>query len=133
MPEAIPDRRPIMSQWRRAGIFGKLVQDGADLAHVAQSGDQVVVPVVRHITIADPGIEAVRCLETGPRQPEIGSDLAGQARQEIRAADVWKHADSRQLGSASCRESVCQYVLLSVVAGSFKKKINIILNKIIHN
>src|SRR3546814_16048549 len=28
-----------------------------------------------------------------------------------------------QIGRASCRESVCQYVSLSVVAGSLKKKI----------
>src|SRR3546814_12030230 len=28
----------------------------------------------------------------------------------------------RQIGRASCRERVCQYVEISVVAGSFKKK-----------
>src|SRR3546814_19118965 len=30
--------------------------------------------------------------------------------------------DEAQIGRASCRERVCQYVLISVVAGSLKKK-----------
>src|SRR3546814_18685901 len=29
---------------------------------------------------------------------------------------------AREIGRASCRERVCQYVLISVVAGSLKKK-----------
>src|SRR3546814_12850689 len=33
-----------------------------------------------------------------------------------------------QIGSASCRERVCQYVSISVVAGSLKKKIKNILS-----
>src|SRR3546814_14651071 len=67
LPETMPDRLPMLGQCRRAGIFGKLVQDGADLAPFAQSGDQVVVPVVRHVAVADPGIEA-----------EIGRARAGK-------------------------------------------------------
>src|SRR3546814_20482721 len=32
--------------------------------------------------------------------------------------------DETQIGRASCRERVCQYVSISVVGGSLKKKIN---------
>src|SRR3546814_14675764 len=39
---------------------------------------------------------------------------------------IWIIAHCRfrvsEIGRASCRESVCQYVVISVVAGSFKKK-----------
>src|SRR3546814_17287996 len=34
-----------------------------------------------------------------------------------------------QIGRASCRERVCQYVLISVVAGSLKKKQRKTINK----
>src|SRR3546814_14954162 len=52
------------------------------------------------------------------------------ARCELAPGEPWKAiarsgaaaADSRKIGSASCRERVCQYVSISVVAVPFKKK-----------
>src|SRR3546814_14707160 len=45
---------------------------------------------------------------------------AGQFHR--RRQDPAPAQDHRQIGRASCRESVCQYVLSSVVAVSLKKK-----------
>src|SRR3546814_15208641 len=45
------------------------------------------------------------------RPPPAYPDRGGAARQ-----------GSREIGRASCRERVCPYVPISVVAGSFKKK-----------
>src|SRR3546814_12611419 len=38
------------------------------------------------------------------------------------AAGAWRESRNLQIGRASCRERVCQYVSISVVAGSLKKK-----------
>src|SRR3546814_19663545 len=40
----------------------------------------------------------------------------------IGAAAALDHRVERNIGRASCRERVCQYVYISVVAGSLKKK-----------
>src|SRR3546814_18656377 len=45
----------------------------------------------------------------------VDSAIDAQWEAEIRP-------NTREIGSASCRERVCQYVLISVVAGSLKKK-----------
>src|SRR3546814_14356962 len=50
----------------------------------------------------------------------------GQAPRSLLCHKLDLHAEPRldpELGRASCRERVCQYVLLSVVAVSLKKKI----------
>src|SRR3546814_11116770 len=56
--------------------------------------------------------------------------MAQQARGESQAANQMKSAEImdvnaqavEEIGRASCRERVCQYVEISVVAGSLKKK-----------
>src|SRR3546814_19199497 len=40
----------------------------------------------------------------------------------LRAGDDRSEARAREIGRASCRERVCQYVYISVVAVSLKKK-----------
>src|SRR3546814_20045180 len=42
--------------------------------------------------------------------------------EEALGADPVAGADAREIGRASCRERVCQYVSISVVAVSLKKK-----------
>src|SRR3546814_11203370 len=55
---------------------------------------------------------------------------AGRAYSGINRLVLWASAEARgfesgtwaKIGRESCRESVCQYVSISVVAGSLKKK-----------
>src|SRR3546814_18257545 len=49
-----------------------------------------------------------------------------EQRVHARRAEVllFKHVDLDEIGRASCRERVCQYVSISVVAVSLKKKRN---------
>src|SRR3546814_18517958 len=46
-------------------------------------------------------------------------------RGYVRPEDEPAADDTMEIGRASCRERVCQYVYISVVAGTFKKKIRI--------
>src|SRR3546814_19671022 len=63
-------------------------------------------------------------------RPRNAALAAAQRRQRDRPySGRGRHAGARQhartaaqIGSASCRERVCQYVLISVVAVSYKKK-----------
>src|SRR3546814_10978648 len=65
-------------------------------------------------------------------QGETLADYLAQVPQPRFSADddnviplldgAWFADDITQIGRASCRERVCQYVLISVVAGSLKKK-----------
>src|SRR3546814_19691132 len=83
--------------------------------------------------------EAERQDEGYPRQRAVGHDLDAdpgggerhggplQRRQPLAQEDeAEEHADQRveevEIGRASCRERVCQYVSISVVAVSLKKK-----------
>src|SRR3546814_18629783 len=56
--------------------------------------------------------------------PEFAWSLMQQLARRLRTADQTIESDRayasgpRQIGSASCRERVCQYVSISVVAGS---------------
>src|SRR3546814_18357365 len=54
----------------------------------------------------------------------------GERRGADRAAEI--EGEDLEIGRASCRERVCQYVSISVVAGSLKKK-NIEYNLKTHN
>src|SRR3546814_18219482 len=58
-----------------------------------------------------PSVEAVLETRLGKR---LGSGGAGQAERGQKK--------SPEIGTASCRERVCQYVEISVVAGALKKK-----------
>src|SRR3546814_2562372 len=51
--------------------------------------------------------------EVGPAPGDDGVDLVG---------DVFLDADVEEIGRASCRESGCKYVSISVVAVALKKK-----------
>src|SRR3546814_11167714 len=59
-------------------------------------------------------------------------DIVGVSEQRIGARPD-RGGQSGQIGSASCRDSVCQYVYISVVAVSLKKQIKILHNIEIHN
>src|SRR3546814_15749142 len=59
--------------------------------------------------------------------PLRGGDLHMNRRDFIKtvaAGSAATLAAEKQIGRASCRERVCQYVSISVVAGSLKKKKN---------
>src|SRR3546814_2593170 len=68
----------------------------------------------------------------GTANMRTGGDDIAQALALIGARPTWEGASGRvtgfeivpidQIGRASCRERVCQYVYISVVAVSFKKK-----------
>src|SRR3546814_14556752 len=64
--------------------------------------------------------------ERGGERPELLAqllpDTAGGKYSGV--ADEEVALDEKQIGRASCRERVCQYVSFSVVAVSLKKKIN---------
>src|SRR3546814_17764749 len=49
-------------------------------------------------------------------------DQVDAGRTERRLTRRLKHLAGLQIGSASCRERVCQYVSISVVAVAYKKK-----------
>src|SRR3546814_20343269 len=53
--------------------------------------------------------------------PAAAADLGAGADHHARA-DLAALANDREIGRASCRERVCQYVSISVVAVSLKKK-----------
>src|SRR3546814_13404939 len=55
-------------------------------------------------------------------QRSRGARSARAGRVFVRIAQGDDAVDARQIGRASCRERVCQYVYISVVAGSLKKK-----------
>src|SRR3546814_11385753 len=62
-----------------------------------------------------------------PRRPDSGASRSRHPRRPRRPAgqpaDRRQHPyPSQQIGRASCRERVCQYVSISVVAVSLKKK-----------
>src|SRR3546814_16799959 len=69
-----------------------------------------------------------RCGATDARRPAGNARRAGVSRppalygETIRAP--CRATLSAEIGRASCRERVCPYVSISVVAVSFKKKIN---------
>src|SRR3546814_19074561 len=46
----------------------------------------------------------------------------GDSGMRIAADGTWYHEGSPKIGRASCRERVCQYVLVSVVAVAYKRK-----------
>src|SRR3546814_11234640 len=56
---------------------------------------------------------------------EAGQGMQGQAAHGMRGLNPVQASVAGKIGRASCRERVCQYVLISVVAVSLKKnKIN---------
>src|SRR3546814_11953304 len=74
-------------------------RDYADVSVAVSAPQGLVVPVVRD------------------------ADKLSFAQVEKTIADFGKRAkDGTQIGSASCRERVCQYVSISVVAVELKKK-----------
>src|SRR3546814_15071389 len=54
-------------------------------------------------------------------EPHIEQSIRGIARADALLSGALTHG-SAQIGRASCRERVCQYVSISVVAVSLKKK-----------
>src|SRR3546814_7268815 len=72
---------------------------------------------------SDLGRRRLRAGRDGHRPGLRGTEAARAQRLEGR-----RHrpvgAERGQIGRASCRESVCQYVSISVVAGSLKKTYN---------
>src|SRR3546814_18786621 len=56
----------------------------------------------------------------------LDADRLGAAApaRHLRRGAATPYAVAQQFGRASCRERVCQYVLISVVAGLLKKKKN---------
>src|SRR3546814_16297051 len=78
------------------------------------------------------GVEdfTARCLQPGNLDVEIlvdGADagVADAGHGHIRHIRVALPSYSNKIGRASCRERVCQYVSISVVAVALKKKQNI--------
>src|SRR3546814_20758414 len=72
----------------------------------AVDGEQLEQPILHH-------------------DPAAGDVLLGGLEDEAyRTVEVPRLGEvaRREIGRASCRESVCQYVSISVVAGSLKKK-----------
>src|SRR3546814_13296553 len=80
---------------------------------LGRSGIDLEIPVDRSIleVLRDNGIRAPSSCESG---------TCGSCRTRLIEGDV-EHRDM-EIGRASCRERVCQYVWNSVVAVSLKKK-----------
>src|SRR3546814_14120280 len=64
---------------------------------------------------------AYEASEDIPSNPNLGATFAGVAARRYGRRAVLQGALS-EIGRASCRERVCQYVSISVVAESFKNK-----------
>src|SRR3546814_12926928 len=83
--------------------------------------------VADHHPVAGGGRVEDRKLDAAHRVPDVdeGTGLAARAVDGEGIADRRLHQEAvEQIGRASCRESVCQYVSISVVAVSLKNKKN---------
>src|SRR3546814_16004737 len=87
------------------------LQDGAAL-----SGRRGSEPV---------GRECVACGAERAMRPVAGPASAGSCEFRRRQLPHGGGALDQQIGRASCRERVCQYVYISVVAVSLKKQKNV--------
>src|SRR3546814_15016844 len=57
------------------------------------------------------------------RRERVGDDVRQDDAGRRAVVEDLARLRRREIGSASCRDRVCQYVEISVVDGSFKKKI----------
>src|SRR3546814_14723799 len=80
-------------------------------------GDHDLVPIAIGVVDERIGSEAALGPSKAAAKPPFD-------RARIKTDEIAAHRAGRQLqiGRASCRERVCQYVKISVVAVSFKKK-----------
>src|SRR3546814_18960601 len=97
----------------RAGLKGVF---GGPGAYVPGSDLTLKVAAIR-------GVES-RGMMCSVRELELGEEHDGIIELPADAPVGAGFAQWREIGRASCRESVCQYGLISVVAGSLKKKQN---------
>src|SRR3546814_13811562 len=74
--------------------------------------------VILDVAVARQRIDRILALEFGK---QFLRRLAKYVDQQIEAATM-RPADDDQIGRASCRERVCQYVSISVVAVALKKQ-----------
>src|SRR3546814_14756709 len=90
----------------RRDARGLLYFVGRDDAMIKSAGNRISPTEVEEAAVAVAGIGDAVAL--GVRDDRLGQAVLSLLRGEI--------------GRASCRERVCQYVWVSVVAGSVKKK-----------
>src|SRR3546814_12489916 len=88
-----------------------------------------IVDTVDRLLADHPGISYVKWdanrMITEPGSPMLGADRQANLWVDgvIALQEILHEVRHKQLGSASCRDRVCQYVYTSVVAVSFTKKI----------
>src|SRR3546814_12026004 len=90
-----------------------------DLGHAQKGAADTVPGIVRHAVVEHRAAVAAQLDRALGAVLMKAVALQGDHRVGMRQLG---HALRIQIGRASCRERVCQYVSISVVAGSFKKK-----------
>src|SRR3546814_19911049 len=88
-------------------------------ASLAKAGGQALADKVYKAKVADGSAQLTHIHH---RQTPLWL-MQGKAQAGV----TWQaevRFQEQEIGRASCRERVCQYVYISVVAGSFKKKTN---------
>src|SRR3546814_19587024 len=78
-----------------------------------RAGMRSEIAVIMTAALADAAAPAIEPDERA--ENDVGCCQSGMVCRLLRGPEI---------GRASCRESVCQYVSISVVAGSLKKKTN---------
>src|SRR3546814_18754656 len=92
----------------------------ASPAAAQDGGQEAKRPVLGGVTVTDTAIEDDGYKIDKPSSPKFTQPLrATPPHIQVISKALFKE----QIGSASCRERVGQYVLISVVAVSYKKKI----------
>src|SRR3546814_507880 len=116
-----PDAFPILvggAELQPDGPFGILgargQQDDGNAARLAQVAGQRQSVLARHHDVADDQVDALRAQD----RARLGGT---RRRAHCKALRLEIFAPRFEIGRASCRERVCQYVYISVVAVSLKK------------
>src|SRR3546814_13319800 len=79
------------------------------------------------LKLSRPGkLQLKKTVETGQVRQSFSHGRSKAVTVEVKRSRTFERGSSgrmtEELGSASCRESVCTYVYISVVAGGLKKK-----------
>src|SRR3546814_17739843 len=85
------------------------------------SSDLIALRLIESRADAEPRLADIAAVTAQPQQ-HAASDLGAVIEAQARAppGDVGQ----RKIGRAACRERVCQYVVISLVAGCIKKQNN---------